>query len=127
MLFYKTRQRLAEAGCRYTCLMVTCAMSCLSATDKVGVIVGAVFGALLLLLLLLFLIWVLICCCQKKRYQKEAANEIRYCIRVGDYFMPGGRGISECPTKTFFFSFILGRMSQPQRADPPADTPASTQ
>ncbi|XP_004072593.1 coxsackievirus and adenovirus receptor homolog [Oryzias latipes] len=46
-------------------------------TDKVGVIVGAVFGALLLLLLLLFLIWVLICCCQKKRYQKEAANEIR--------------------------------------------------
>ncbi|XP_024130503.1 V-set and immunoglobulin domain-containing protein 8b [Oryzias melastigma] len=46
-------------------------------TDKVGVIVGAVFGALLLLLLLLFLIWLLICCCQKKRYQKEAANEIR--------------------------------------------------
>lgn len=46
-------------------------------TNKVGVIVGAVIGALLLLLLLLLLIWLLICCCHKRRYQKEVANEIR--------------------------------------------------
>ncbi|XP_056628215.1 V-set and immunoglobulin domain-containing protein 8b [Triplophysa dalaica] len=45
-------------------------------TDKVGVIVGAVIGALLLLLLLLLLIWLLICCCNKRRYEKEVANEI---------------------------------------------------
>lgn len=47
------------------------------ATNKVGVIVGAVIGALLLLLLLLLLIWLLICCCHKRRYEKEVANEIR--------------------------------------------------
>lgn len=108
MLILKSRQRLAEAGTPQrsprTCLMFTRAVSCLPATDKVGVIVGAVFGALLLLLLLLFLIWLLICCCQKKRYQKEAANEIRYCIRAGDYLRPRGRGISQ--TETMFFFFI---------------------
>lgn len=54
-------------------------MSSFAATNKAGVIVGAVIGALLLLLLLLFLIWLLICCCHKRRYQKEVANEIRYC------------------------------------------------
>ncbi|CAL1616320.1 unnamed protein product [Knipowitschia caucasica] len=46
-------------------------------TNRVGVIVGAVIGALLLLLLLLLLIWLLICCCNKRRYEKERANEIR--------------------------------------------------
>lgn len=49
-----------------------------AATNKVGVIVGAVIGALLLLLLLLLLIWLLCCCCRKRRYEKEVANEIRY-------------------------------------------------
>lgn len=53
-----------------------------TATNKVGVIVGAVIGALLLLLLLLLLIWLLICCCHKRRYEKEVANEIRYRMRV---------------------------------------------
>ncbi|XP_065104295.1 V-set and immunoglobulin domain-containing protein 8b [Paramisgurnus dabryanus] len=46
-------------------------------TNKVGVIVGAVIGALLLLLLLLLLLWLLICCCHKRRYEKEVANEIK--------------------------------------------------
>uniref|UniRef100_A0A3P9Q8C7 V-set and immunoglobulin domain containing 8b n=1 Tax=Poecilia reticulata TaxID=8081 RepID=A0A3P9Q8C7_POERE len=44
---------------------------------NLGKIVGGVIGGLLLLILLLILIWLLIVCCQKKRYQKEAANEIR--------------------------------------------------
>lgn len=48
-----------------------------AATDKVGVIVGAVIGAILLLLLLLLLIWLIICCCHKRRYVKEVANDIR--------------------------------------------------
>lgn len=48
-----------------------------AATDKVGMIVGAVIGAILLLLLLLLLIWLIICCCHKRRYEKEAANDIR--------------------------------------------------
>lgn len=61
-------------------------MSSLPATNKVGVIVGAVIGALLLLLLLLLLIWLLVCCCHKRRYEKEVANEIRYCVRAGSYF-----------------------------------------
>lgn len=47
-------------------------------TNRVGVIVGAVIGALLLLLLLLLLIWLICCCCcNKKRGEKERANEIR--------------------------------------------------
>lgn len=50
----------------------------LPATNKVGVIVGAVIGAILLLLLLLLLLWLLCCCCRKRRYEKEVANEIRY-------------------------------------------------
>lgn len=62
--------------------------SSLPATNKVGVIVGAVIGALLLFLLLLLLIWLLVCCCQKKRYQKEAANEIRYYITAGECLKP---------------------------------------
>ncbi|XP_043932059.1 coxsackievirus and adenovirus receptor homolog [Protopterus annectens] len=45
--------------------------------SRVGMIVGAIIGALLLLLLLLLLLWLLICCCNKRRYQKEVANEIR--------------------------------------------------
>ncbi|XP_010874263.2 V-set and immunoglobulin domain-containing protein 8b [Esox lucius] len=45
--------------------------------NKVGIIVGAVIGALLLLLLLLLLIWLLVCCCHKRRYEKEVAHEIR--------------------------------------------------
>lgn len=54
------------------------AVSGLTATNKVGVIVGAVIGAILLLLLLLLLLWLLCCCCRKRRYEKEVANEIRY-------------------------------------------------
>ena len=53
----------------------------LPATNKAGVIVGAVIGALLLLLLLLLLIWLLVVCCLKRRYQKEMANEIRCASR----------------------------------------------
>ncbi|KAG9354811.1 hypothetical protein JZ751_001524 [Albula glossodonta] len=56
--------------CKYT-------LRAVQPTNKTGVIVGAVIGALLLLLLLLFLIWLLICLCHKRRYEKEAANEIR--------------------------------------------------
>lgn len=56
------------------------------ATNKVGVIMGAVIGALLLLLLLLLLIWLLICCCNKRRYEKEIANEIRYDIAALYFF-----------------------------------------
>lgn len=52
-------------------------LSPLPATNKAGVIVGAVIGAILLLLLLLLLIWLLLCCCHKRRYEKEVANEIR--------------------------------------------------
>uniref|UniRef100_A0A8C5MU21 Ig-like domain-containing protein n=1 Tax=Leptobrachium leishanense TaxID=445787 RepID=A0A8C5MU21_9ANUR len=48
-----------------------------ASSNRVGIIVGAVFGALLLLLLLLLLIWCLICCCNKRRYEKEIANDIR--------------------------------------------------
>ncbi|XP_069806281.1 coxsackievirus and adenovirus receptor homolog [Dendropsophus ebraccatus] len=48
-----------------------------SSGNRVGIIVGAVFGALFLLLLLLLLIWCLICCCNKRRYEKELANDIR--------------------------------------------------
>ncbi|XP_038126160.1 V-set and immunoglobulin domain-containing protein 8b [Cyprinodon tularosa] len=66
----EVKNAVGQAQCKYK-------LNAYNPTDKVGVIVGAVIGALLLLLLLLLLIWLLICCCQKKRYQKEAANEIR--------------------------------------------------
>ncbi|XP_051949655.1 coxsackievirus and adenovirus receptor homolog [Xyrauchen texanus] len=59
-------------------------------TNKVGVIVGAVIGALLLLLLLLLLIWLLICCCNKRRYEKEVANEIREDVAAPES-RPGSR------------------------------------
>ncbi|OCT69365.1 coxsackievirus and adenovirus receptor homolog [Xenopus laevis] len=52
-------------------------LSISAATNRAGVIAGAVIGALLLFLLLLLLIWCLICCCNKKRYEKEIANDIR--------------------------------------------------
>ncbi|KTF71751.1 hypothetical protein cypCar_00045199, partial [Cyprinus carpio] len=55
----------------------TYALQAYNPTNKVGVIVGAVIGALLLLFLLLLLIWLLICCCNKRRYEKELANDIR--------------------------------------------------
>lgn len=73
---------------------IYCCLSCLvrldsslcsfAATNKAGVIAGAVIGAILLLLLLLLLIWLLICCCHKRRYVKEVANEIRYGTRAGE-------------------------------------------
>lgn len=66
----EAKNSVGQAQCKYT-------LNAYNPTNKVGVIVGAVIGALLLFLLLLLLIWLLICCCQKKRYQKEAANEIR--------------------------------------------------
>ncbi|XP_051524248.1 coxsackievirus and adenovirus receptor homolog [Myxocyprinus asiaticus] len=62
-------------------------------TNKVGVIVGAVIGALLLLLLLLLLIWLLICCCNKRRYEKEVANEIREDVAAPES-RPGSRNTS---------------------------------
>ncbi|XP_076587455.1 V-set and immunoglobulin domain-containing protein 8b isoform X1 [Chaetodon auriga] len=66
----EVQNAVGKARCKY-------ALHAYNPTDKVGVIVGAVIGALLLLLLLLLLIWLLICCCHKRRYEKEAANEIR--------------------------------------------------
>ncbi|KAG8450008.1 hypothetical protein GDO86_016626 [Hymenochirus boettgeri] len=48
-----------------------------AASNRAGVIAGAVIGAILLLLLLLLLIWLLICCCNKRRYEKEIENDIR--------------------------------------------------
>ncbi|XP_032435055.1 V-set and immunoglobulin domain-containing protein 8b [Xiphophorus hellerii] len=66
----EVKNAVGQAQCRYD-------LRAYNPTNKVGVIVGAVIGALLLLILLLILIWLLIICCQKKRYQKEAANEIR--------------------------------------------------
>ncbi|XP_044192285.1 V-set and immunoglobulin domain-containing protein 8b [Thunnus albacares] len=64
------KNAVGNAQCKY-------ALYAYNPTNKVGVIVGAVIGALLLLLLLLLLIWLLICCCHKRRYEKEVANEIR--------------------------------------------------
>ncbi|KAK0138153.1 Coxsackievirus and adenovirus receptor [Merluccius polli] len=61
---------VGQEQCKYT-------LHAYNPTNKAGVIVGAVIGALLLLLLLLLLIWLLVCCCLKRRYQKEVANEIR--------------------------------------------------
>ncbi|XP_034025717.1 V-set and immunoglobulin domain-containing protein 8b [Thalassophryne amazonica] len=66
----EVRNAVGHAQCKY-------ALRALNPADRVGVIVGAVIGALLLLLLLLLLIWLLVCCCRKRRYQKEVANEIR--------------------------------------------------
>lgn len=101
-------------------------MSSPSATNKAGVIAGAVIGALLLLLLLLLLIWLLICCCHKRKYQKEVANEIRYIIRFQSW-----RGFSDiheismCLRRAWLVS--SGRTPRPHRADPPAETPVSVQ
>ena len=76
-------------------------MFSLTATNKAGVIAGAVIGALLLLLLLLLLIWLLICCCHKRRYEKEVANEIRCSILLFQteptLNLPVWRGLSACP------------------------------
>ncbi|GAA6220820.1 coxsackievirus and adenovirus receptor homolog [Lates japonicus] len=66
----EVKNAVGSAQCKY-------ALRAYNPTNKVGVIVGAVIGALLLLLLLLLLIWLLICCCHKRRYEKEVANEIR--------------------------------------------------
>ncbi|XP_040011524.1 V-set and immunoglobulin domain-containing protein 8b isoform X1 [Xiphias gladius] len=66
----EVKNAVGKAQCKYE-------LHAYNPTNKVGVIVGAVIGALLLLLLLLLLIWLLICCCHKRRYEKEVANEIR--------------------------------------------------
>ncbi|KAF7668337.1 hypothetical protein LDENG_00018550 [Lucifuga dentata] len=66
----EVRNAVGKAQCKY-------ALHAYNPTNKAGVIVGAVIGALLLLLLLLLLIWLLICCCRKSRYMKEVGNEIR--------------------------------------------------
>ncbi|CAJ1068106.1 V-set and immunoglobulin domain-containing protein 8b [Xyrichtys novacula] len=66
----EAKNAVGKGECRY-------ALHAYNPTNKAGVIVGAVIGALLLLLLLLLLIWLLICCCHKRRYQKEVANEIK--------------------------------------------------
>lgn len=99
-----------------TRLMSTHRVLSLSAINKAGVIAGAVIGALLLLLLLLFLLWFLLSYCNKKRYQKEVANEIRYCIRDGESdSRPKGRKEylrSKLIPTIFFFS--------PLRHDAPA-------
>ncbi|XP_057688998.1 V-set and immunoglobulin domain-containing protein 8b [Corythoichthys intestinalis] len=66
----EAKNPVGKAQCKY-------ALQAHNPTNKVGIIVGAVIGALLLLLLLLLAIWLLVCCCLRKRYEKEAANEIR--------------------------------------------------
>eukprot|EP00066_Takifugu_rubripes_P008773 XP_003975222.2 PREDICTED: coxsackievirus and adenovirus receptor homolog isoform X1 [Takifugu rubripes] len=66
----EARNSVGSAQCKY-------ALHAYNPTNKVGVIVGAVIGAILLLLLLLLLLWLLCCCCRKRRYEKEVANEIR--------------------------------------------------
>lgn len=66
----EAKNAVGRADCKYQ-------LHAYNPTDKVGVIVGAVIGAILLLLLLLLLIWLIICCCHKRRYEKEAANDIR--------------------------------------------------
>ncbi|KAF0033546.1 hypothetical protein F2P81_013612 [Scophthalmus maximus] len=66
----EAKNAVGKAQCKYE-------LHAYNPTNKAGVIVGAVIGALLLLLLLLLLIWLLICCCHKRRYEKEVANEIR--------------------------------------------------
>lgn len=101
-------------------------LSSFPATNKVGVIVGAVIGALLLLLLLLLLIWLLICCCHKRRYEKEVANEIRYCIRVGKHFKHPWNDLRINWLRPVW-PVSSGRTLRPRRADPPAETPASAQ
>lgn len=105
-------------------------MSSLLATNRAGVIAGAVIGAFLLLLLLLLLIWLLVCCCHKRRYQKEVANEIRYCISVGNNYKHL-YGIIHNQKKHLFETCVTilspGRMPRPQRADPPVGPPASAQ
>ncbi|KAF7199773.1 V-set and immunoglobulin domain-containing protein 8b [Nothobranchius furzeri] len=64
------KNSVGQAQCRYT-------LHAYNPTNRVGVIVGAVIGALLLFLLLLLLILLLYFCCCKKRHQKESSNEIR--------------------------------------------------
>lgn len=66
----EAKNSVGKEHCKYT-------LKAYEPTNKVGVIVGSVIGALLLLLLLLLLIWLLVCCCHKRRYEKEVANEIR--------------------------------------------------
>ncbi|XP_054467495.1 V-set and immunoglobulin domain-containing protein 8b [Anoplopoma fimbria] len=66
----EAKNAVGQEQCKYT-------LRAYNPTNKVGVIVGAVIGAILLLLLLLLLIWLLICCCHKRRYEKEIANELR--------------------------------------------------
>ncbi|XP_054630441.1 V-set and immunoglobulin domain-containing protein 8b isoform X1 [Dunckerocampus dactyliophorus] len=66
----EAKNPVGKTQCRYS-------LKAHNPTNKVGVIVGAVIGALLLLLLLLLLIWLLVCCCHKRRYEKEVANEIK--------------------------------------------------
>ncbi|XP_050973106.1 V-set and immunoglobulin domain-containing protein 8b [Labeo rohita] len=72
-----TGRYLCEVSNEVGAEQCTYALQAYNPTNKVGVIMGAVIGALLLLLLLLLLIWLLICCCNKRRYEKEIANEIR--------------------------------------------------
>lgn len=66
------RNAVGSGQCKYV-------LHAYNPTNRVGMIVGAVIGAILLLLLLLLLIWLICCCCcnKKKRYEKERANEIR--------------------------------------------------
>lgn len=97
----------------------------LPATNKAGVIAGAVIGALLLLLLLLLLIWLLFCCCHKRRYQKEVANEIRYFTAVWGICQTISDRRSSL-TENLRDSAFPGRTCRPQRAGPPAGTPACT-
>uniref|UniRef100_A0A8D2ZIG7 V-set and immunoglobulin domain containing 8b n=1 Tax=Scophthalmus maximus TaxID=52904 RepID=A0A8D2ZIG7_SCOMX len=73
----EAKNAVGKAQCKYE-------LHAYNPTNKAGVIVGAVIGALLLLLLLLLLIWLLICCCHKRRYEKEVANEIREDVPAPD-------------------------------------------
>lgn len=115
-----------DVGCIWSVIILR-NLSFPPAVNKVGVIVGAVIGALLLLLLLLLLILLLVCCCCcKRRFQKEAANEIRYWFRDGScYWLKSQSRGSSCLTPVW--SVSSGRTPRPRRADPPAGTPACVQ
>ncbi|XP_061905703.1 coxsackievirus and adenovirus receptor homolog isoform X1 [Entelurus aequoreus] len=93
----EAKNPVGKTQCRYS-------LKAHNPTDKVGVIVGAVIGALLLLLLLLLLIWLLVCCCHKRRYEKEVANEIRE-----DTHAPEGQP----PSRNSSYRSVLGYRTHP--------------
>ncbi|XP_068994429.1 V-set and immunoglobulin domain-containing protein 8b [Embiotoca jacksoni] len=101
----EAKNTVGKTQCKY-------ALHAYNPTNKVGVIVGAVIGALLLLLLLLFLIWLLICCCHKRRYEKEAANEIREDVQAPES-RPSSIHSSRHSSRQSSLHSVLGYRSHP--------------